>query len=616
MKIDINKVVTVDAETFYSTEFSLTKKELNTSSYIRDEQFKEHCWGIKIGKKPAKCYTAAEGIKILKGIDWKTHYLLAHNTAFDGFILAHHHGIVPHFYLDTLSMTRGLHADLSRAKLDTIAKLYGIGAKSETYLTPTKGLRDLPKDVLKGLMDGCKIDVGLCFNVFLKQLAVYPMDELRLIDITIRMFCDSKLEVDIPRAQQALQEEMLARRASIMKSKCSEEDLMSNPKFAAQLRKLGVEPPTKISLKTGHENFAFAQTDPEFLELLDHEDKRVVLLAQGRLAAKSTQVETRANRLIQAGENGMKLPAGYNYYAAKTGRWGGTNKLNLQNLPRGSELRRSIAAPKGHVLIVSDSAQIEARMLAWLAGQQDVLDAFAAGEDVYKIMASAIYGKPLDSVTKDERFVGKVAVLGLGYGMGAKKFQTTLELGAMGPPMMITATEAKRVVNLYRKRNHKIPVAWKEAEQMLHRMARGESGAAFGGVIEFDGDTIWLPNGMPINYPGLHISESGAFKYKSFDVYKYVYGGLVVENIVQAIARIAVGEQALLISDELEKIKLKKNEVTAISMLTHDEVVTTAPERLAEKFMGTQLKCMRTPRPWCPTMPFNADGGYDTCYSK
>jgi len=615
MKIDLNKVITVDAETFYSTEFSLTKKELNTSSYIRDPRFKEHCWGIKIGKKAAKCYTAAEGIKILKDIDWSTHYLLAHNTAFDGFILSHHHGIVPHFYLDTLSMTRALHADVSRAKLDTVAKLYGIGAKSETYLTPTKGIRDLPPDILKGLMDGCKTDVDLCFALFAKQVEIYPWDELRLIDVTIRMFCDSKLEVDIPRAELALAEEMMHKRAAIAKAKTSEEVLLSNPKFADALKKLGVEPPTKISLATGHESFAFAQSDPEFLELLEHENKKVVLLAQARLAAKSTQVETRANRLIQAGQTG-KLPASYNYYAAKTGRWGGSNKLNLQNLPRGSELRRAIIAPKDHVLIVTDSAQIEARMLAWLAGQQDVLDAFAKGEDVYKIMASAIYGKPVDQITKGERFVGKVAVLGLGYGMGAVKFQTTLELGSMGPPMPITATEAKRVVNLYRRKNHMVPLAWKEAELMLHRMVRGESGAAFDGVIEFDADTIWLPNGMPINYPGLHLSETGAFKYKSFDVYKYVYGGLVVENIVQAIARIAVGQQALKIEDDLRKLKLKRDEVAAISMLTHDEVVTTAPARLADKQLKAQIARMREAPDWCADMPFDADGGFDTCYSK
>lgn len=615
MNIDLNKVVTIDFETFYSTELSLSSKVHNTSSYVRDPQFKVHCCAIKIGKKASKCYTEPQARKILTGIDWSAHYLLAHNCAFDGFICSTHYGVVPHFYLDTLSMTRGLHADVSRAKLDTIAKLYGLGAKHEGALEDTKGKRELTKPELDRLMTYCNNDNELCYAVFCKQLEVFPSDELRLIDITIRMFCDSKLEVDLPRAELALQEEMLQRRAAIMKAKTTEDELMSNPKFAAALIKLGVEPPTKVSLKTGHEAYAFAQTDPEFLDLLEHEDKRVVLLAQARLAAKSTQVETRANRLLQAGRTG-KLPAGYNYYAAKTGRWGGTNKLNLQNLPRGSELRRSIIAPAGHVLVVTDSAQIEARTLAWLAGQQDVLDVFASGGDVYKRMASAIYGKLEKDITKDERFVGKVAVLGLGYGMGAKKFQTTLALWMIGPAMDITATEAKRIVNLYRAKNNKIPLAWREAEQVLHRMIRGESGSAFNGVIEFDESTLWLPNGMGIHYPGIHVSENNSIKYSANGVYKYVYGGLCVENVVQALARIIVGQQAIEIEDNLRKLKLKKGEVAAISMLTHDEAVITVPERLAEKQLATQLSCMRKAPSWCAKLPVDADGGFDRCYSK
>jgi len=615
MKIDHNKIVTIDFETFYSTEVSLSKKEYNTSAYVRDPQFKVHCCAVKIGKKPSKCYNAKDTERILKGIDWTTHYLLAHNTAFDGFICATHYGIVPHFYLDTLSMTRGLHADVSRAKLDTIAKLYGLGSKHEGALEDTKGKRELTKPELDRLMSYCNNDNELCYAVFCKQIEIYPADELRLIDMTVRMFCDSKLEVDLPRAELALQEEMMHRRSAILKSKVPEADLMSNPKFAAKLKELGVEPPVKISLKTGHEAFAFAQTDPEFLELLDHEDKRVVLLARGRLAAKSTLIESRANRLIQAGRTG-KLPAGYNYYAAKTGRWGGSNKLNLQNLPRGGELRRSIVAPANHVLVVADSAQIEARTLAWLAGQQDVLDVFASGGDVYKRMASAIYSKPETAITKDERFVGKVAVLGLGYGMGAKKFQTTLALGAMGPAMNITAAEASRIVKLYRSKNNKIPLAWKEADQLLYRMLRKETGTAFNGVIEFDELTIWLPNGMGIHYPGLHVSEHDAIKYNANGVYKHVYGGLVVENITQALARIIVGEQAIEIDDKLRALKLRKGEVAATCMLTHDEDVTCVPERLADKWLKTQIECMQKPRAWCPTLPVDADGGFDRCYSK
>lgn len=625
MKHDINKIVTLDFETFYSTEFSLTKQEYNTSSYIRDPQFKEHCVAIKIGKKKTKGYSGKNIVAALNDIDWSEHALNAHNTAFDGFILAHRFGIIPHYYYDTLSMTRGLHNEVSRGKLDTIAKFYNIGAKSATYLSPTKGLVDLPPNIMKGLMDGCILDVDLCYEVLCKQLEIYPEHELDLIDMTIRMFCDPVLELDERMATQALADEMMERRASILKSGVAEEELTSNQKFAEQLRKLKVEPPTKVSLRTGIENYAFAQTDPEFLELLDHDNKKVVLLAQARLAAKSTQAETRASRLLQAGKGGMKVPVLLNYFGAKTGRWSGGNKLNFQNMPRvnpqepkpSDGLRRSIIAPKGHVIVVADSAQIEARLAAWVAGETEMVELFRNKADVYCHMASKIYNRTITKKDKDERFVGKVASLGLQYGMGGAKFQTTLALGAMGPSVEIPLAEANKVVKIYRGTNRHIAAAWRTLSDVLERMARGESGTIFDGLLEYDPITIWLPNGMGLHYPGLHMTASRDLRYKANDVWKKIYGGLLFENIVQALARIAVGEQMLLTDKYLKTLKLKKNEVARIVTMSHDEIVSVVPERYAEKLLDNKIKFMRTPpHNWGSDIPFDAEGGYAHNYSK
>jgi DNA polymerase len=634
MKHNPNDIITVDAETFYSTEFSLSKAEYNTSSYIRDPQFKEHCWAIKVGTKKTKGYSAADGIKVLQDIDWSKKALLAHNTAFDGFILSQRHGIVPHYYYDTVSMTRGLHNEVSRAKLDTIAQFYQIGAKSKTYLAPTKGLRDLPKDIMKGLLEGCVLDTNLCYEVFRKQVEIYPEGELDLIDMTIRMFCDPVLQVDETVARQALADEMMARRSEILKChkiingrKVEEADLMSNPKFAALLKECGIEPPTKLSLKTGLENFAFAQSDPEFTALLDHEDKRVVLLTKGRLAAKSTQAETRAWRLLQAGADGAKLPVGYNYFGAKTGRWSGTNKLNLQNLPRvnpyepkpSDGLRRSIIAPKGHVLVVTDSAQIEARINAWFCGQTDVVQQFADKQDVYTLYASNnIYNKPAAEITKLERFIGKIAVLGLGYNMGFKKFQTTLALGMMGPAVDVPLAECQKIVKKYRAKNNKISAMWKYLNNVLEQMALGNSGVIEGAVeLEYDPMTVWLPNGMGLHYPGLHVGADGQLKYKANGVWKKIYGGLLLENIVQALARIVVGEQMLTTKDMLDQLKLKKNEKACVVLMTHDEIVTCVPERLADQVLKKQLGVMRLPcSNWGADIPFDAEGEYAVNYSK
>lgn len=634
MRHSPSEIVTIDYETFYSAQFGLTVQEYNTSSYIRDPQFKEHCCAIKVGRAKSRCWKPADAIKVLQDLDWAKYALLAHNTAFDGFILSNNHGIVPHYYYDTLSMTRGLHNEVSRAKLDTIAKFYNLGAKHEGALENTKGKRNLTPDELKRLMTYCNNDNQLCYDVFMKQVEIYPEDELDLIDMTIRMFCDPVLMIDEPVAREALAQEMIARRSEILKVRdifkskkitVEEEDLTSNPKFATLLKLCDVEPPTKVSGKSGVEIFAFAQTDPEFTELLDHEDKNVVLLARARLAAKSTQAETRAFRLLQAGANGQRLPVGYNYFGAKTGRWSGTNKLNLQNLPRvnpyepkpSDGLRRSIIAPPNHSLVVTDSAQIEARINAWLCGQLNIVGLFANHEDVYSHMAAMIYGKPVESISKSERFIGKIAVLGLGYGMGHKKFQTTLALGLMGPAVELSLAECQRIVRLYRSRNNLIAKAWDTLNNVLIHMCNGGSGTIFNGLLEYDNMTVWLPNGMGLHYPGIHQSADGQIRYKANGVWKKIYGGLLLENIVQALARIVVGEQMLSTQKALDTLKRRAKEIARVVLMTHDEIVTCVPTRLADKVLNMQLDIMRIPaHNWGADIPFDAEGGWAFNYSK
>lgn len=614
-------IITLDFETYYGKGYSLTLPEYNTSSYIRDPQFKVHCCAIKIGNKPSKCYPDPK--PVFDKIDWENAALLAHNTAFDGFILAHHYGIVPSFYYDTVSMTRGLHSEMTRAGLDKIAKYYGLGAKHEGALENTRDRKELDPVALKRLMEYCNNDNELCHAVFQKQLEVYPQDELDLIDLTIRMFCNSPLRVDVDMARDALAHEIMEKRATILRVAhlVNEADLQSNPKFAEVLRSLGVEPPVKISSKTGMESYAFAQTDPEFIDLLEHEDITVRHLVEARLAAKSTQTETRAYRLMQAGEKKQPLPVGYNYYAAKTGRWGGTNKLNLQNLPRVDKkapkpsdgLRRAIRAKQGHVLVVADSAQIEARMNAWQAGDQELLDIFASGGDPYCDMAKDIYGREITKGDALERFVGKVAVLGLGYQMGHKKFQTTLAQGVMGPPVELETSAAARIVNLYRAKRRKIAYSWEDAKHVLQIMSKGGKGDW--GVLHYDGTSIWLPNGMGLHYPSLHYNGD-QYQFKSNGVWKKVYGGLVIENVVQALARIVVAWQMLQIQRDLKKLVLKDDEVATVCMMTHDEVVTCVPKRYAKDVQKLMLKWMRTAPEWCDGIPLNAEAGYAENYSK
>lgn len=632
MKIDLNEVVTIDFETYYDSKYSLRAKQYNTSSYITDQQFQMHCCAVKIGTKKSKCYWGREAIEAaLKAIDWSKHDLLAHNNFFDGFIAKYHLGIRPRRRFCTVQMTRGLHSDMSKASLDAICKFYGIEGKI-SGLENVKGLRteQIPADKKKSLMEYCINDNEKCFEVFKKQVAVYPDDEIKLIDITLSMFCDPVFQLDVQRAEASLNYEMNERLKFVAISGSDEKTLKSTDKFVDALSQLGVDAPKKVSKYNGQVTYALSETDPEFIALQEHDDIRVVRLVQGRLAAKSTMMETRAWRLLQMQESCGSLPVLLNYYGAKTGRWSGGNKVNFQNMPTSTkdypmagELRKSILAPQGHVIMAPDSAQIEARVVAWVSDHQELLTRFRNREDVYKWMASMIYGVPVEEIDDEQRFIGKIAVLGLGYGMGAKRFQTTLALGTMGPPMQLTLQECNKIVKLYRKINLKIVQFWGDCEDALQRMCQNIPGSLGpNGILEHEGTSIWLPNGMGLHYPGLRAiydmdGRRTGFKYKSNGIDKHIYGGLLCENIVQALAGVVIRQEMLEVADYYDTLKLRKNEVATIATMTHDEIVSVVPERLAEKVLEKNLKIMRTPPKWAPDMPIwaAADGKYAVNYS-
>ena len=618
-KINLAKVVTVDFETYFDADYTLRK--MNTSSYIRDARFKPHMAGIKIGRRPVKVYSGKKLTDALKAIDWSTHALLCHNTAFDGLILSHHFGVVPYLYLDTLSMARGLHSNDIGAGLDEVARFYGVGNKIPDVLDSSKGVRDLDKTLYAKMAEYCAEDVRLTFDIFLQMLTLYPAKELRLIHHTIKMFCDPVLKVDTLRVEKELAREIKSKEDLLVRVSGGITDLeqarkviASNESFADLLRAEGITPPTKISPTTKKEVYAFAKTDLDFTALSEHPDERVRDLVDARLAVKSTIGETRAGRFLEAGKNGWSLPVLLNYYGAHTGRWSAGNKMNMQNLPRGGELRLSILAPKGHQLVVADSGQIEARVNAWISGQDDLLEAFAAQSDdsptdVYTKFASTIYGREITKKDKLERFIGKIGVLGLGYSMGAAKLQTTLALGTMGPAVFLELDMCQKIVNLYRRMNFKIVAFWKICDGIIQDMIAGRSGKYK--CLRWEKERIWLPNGMSLKYPDIRakMGDNGyaEYCYTRKGVEAKVYGGLLCENIVQALARIIIGDQLLELAD---------GRGYRVVTTTHDEVVCCVRTASANKCFKTMLKVMTTPPEWCADLVLSAEGGWAENYSK
>tara|TARA_R110002153_G_scaffold12934_1_gene48280 strand:+ start:2069 stop:3901 length:1833 start_codon:yes stop_codon:yes gene_type:complete len=597
-------LITVDFETFYSKEFSLSK--MTTESYIRDPQFEVVGVGIKVNNEQTEWASGThEQIReYLHTFNWSESMVLCHNTLFDGAILSWRFDVHPRVYTDTLCMSRALHGVEVGGSLKALTERYNIGVKGTEVLNALGKRRgDFSPEELDRYGDYCINDVDLTYRLFgILMQKGFPKQELRLIDLTLRMFIDPVLELDTGLLESHL-EDVKDRKDKLLTDAgvTDKKELMSNPKFAEVLKALGVIPPTKISLTTGKETWAFAKSDEAFKALLDHENDQVQALVAARLGTKSTLEETRTQRFIDISKRGL-MPVPIRYYAAHTGRWGGDDKINMQNLPsrgvNGKKLKSSIMAPEGYTIIDADSAQIEARVLAWFAGQDDLVAAFANKEDVYKYMASSIYGVPVDEVTKDQRFVGKVTILGAGYGMGAVRFKEQLK--TFGFDMELA--EARRVISIYRTANGKINQVWRDAQSMVKQLADGYTlQIGLEGILEVIGaeKAIRIPSGLLLRYEDLkaEYTEDGLeYTYKTRRGRTRIYGGKVVENVCQAIARCIIGEQMLQIAKRYRVV-----------LTVHDSVVCCVPDAEVAEAQTYIDMCMRKTPSWAAGLPLDCE---------
>lgn len=606
-------LIAIDFETYYDKSYSLSK--LTTEEYVRDPQFEVIGVAVKVNDAEAEWASGThEQIAMwLKGFPWEKSIVLAHNAMFDGAILGWHFGIKPKFWADTLGMARALHGVEVSSALSALAEHYGVGEKgTEVNNALGKHRDDFTPEELSRYGDYCINDVELTYKLFDHMVkAGFPRLEMKLIDITLRMFTEPVLALDLLLLEQHL-EEVRDRKAALLAT-CDlsdNESLMSNPKFAELLQGFGVVPPRKVSLTTGMETWAFAKSDEEFKALLEHPDDRVQALVAARIGAKSTLEETRTERFIGIAKRGL-MPVPLRYYAAHTGRWGGLDSLNLQNLPsRGAnagKLKRAIQAPEGYVIIDADSSQIEARVLAWLAGQDDVISAFANKEDVYKKMASKIYGKPEADITDPERFIGKTTVLGAGYGMGAPKFKDQLKTFGVD----ISLEESRRIIAAYREANWAVVALWKQAQIVLTALSQ-RALTPFGkaGVLELVPDefAIKLPNNLLLRYEGLTPEQGDKgvqYTYKTRRGRVKIYGGKVVENVVQALARIVVGEQMVRIASKYRPI-----------LTVHDAVACLARQDEAVEARAYVEECMRWTPEWATGLPVNCESGVGVNYGE
>jgi DNA polymerase len=596
-------VITIDFETFYSQKFSLSK--MTTEEYIRDPQFEVTGVSVKVDSGEAKFFSGPKAATkmFLDQFDWDDAIAVAHNAVFDMAILNWHFDIRPKRIVDTLSMLRAIDGPDAGNSLAKAAERYGLGVKGTEVINALGKRRlDFTPEEMSRYGIYCCNDADLTYDLFQRIAVGFPAVEFRLIDLTMRMFTEPVLELDKKALKGHLEKVQRMKTQLLSKALITKENLMSNPQLAETLRSLGVTPPTKISPKTGKEAFAFAKTDEAFKELLEHENPIVQAIVAARLGVKSTLEESRTERFIKIAERGT-LPVPLRYYAAHTGRWGGDDKVNLQNLPRKSPLKKAILAPEGYTFIDCDSSQIEARTLAWLAGQDDLVAAFSRGEDVYKIMASSIYSVPVGEVTDDQRFVGKTTILGCGYGMGAAKFKA--QLLTFGVDMELA--ECRRIINVYRKTYPKIPDLWDDANDVLDSISLGihDTLGVDGLLVVHGKDGIELPNGLFVKYDNVRrlTVKKGQQAEMVYDQKKgrsvltsRIYGGKCVENVCQALARIIIGEQMLMIARRYRVV-----------MTVHDAVGVIAPTEKAIQAREFVEACMRMRPKWATALPLNCE---------
>lgn len=574
-------LVTLDFETYYcSKTFSLSK--MTTEEYVRDQRFEVIGVSIKIADGPTRWYAGAEVGVALAAIDWRTVIAAAHNALFDAAVLSWRYGHKPARWFCTLKAARSLFGLDSSMSLASVAERLGVGVKgTEVVMADGKRLQNFTPAELAAYGRYCCNDTELTFAALKKLWPSVPPTERNMIAWTVEQFADPVLDLDLPMLRgglRVLQASLEKARQSVGMTQAA---LRSDAAFAEALVLRGVAPPVKISPATGEEAWAFSKQDVEFMDLLEHDDPHVVALVEARLGNKTSINESRYTRLIGIGERG-KLPVPLAYAGAMTTkRWGGTDKINMQNFPKKGDIRASIRAPEGYFMVVGDLSQIELRVNAWQAGQWEILDELTKpGGDTYSAMATDIYGF---TVTKKshpvERFVGKTAVLGCGYGCGPVTFQTMLKVAARRDKIVLPDESidfAKKVVYAYRDKYPRIKKMWEVADAAILKLATGETGSV--GPYAITDGRVMLPNGQFLYYPNLRrATPDAALTNRPEWVYDKrkgratittrIYGPKLVENFTQAAARLPM-------CDAIENLWTTHAQWCRPVFTVHDEVVT------------------------------------------
>lgn len=652
-------VLTLDFETYYDDEYSL--RRMTPAEYILDPRFEPHLIACKADDGPHHVVDADDFPAWLAQYPPEDTTTITFNALFDNAILAWQYGYVPHTMLDAMAMARALLAHkLVKFNLAALSDYFGLPVKGGT-IHQVKGMRKAQIKADQHLWmeygDYSMRDNMNCESIFAKLYGSMPWSERRLMDLVLRCCVQPRFVVDTKLLDDHIKDVRAEKDALLVAAGNVDKTLiMSTNKFKDALEALGVDIEYKTTA-TGNEVPAFAKSD-EFMErLLNDADPDVVALAAARIGLKSTLEETRSATLMRIGNlpwhtlpdgnprlySGGTMPIPLRYGGAHTHRLSGDWKMNMQNMPtvRGSKgkskLRLSLKAPPGHSVVTCDLGQIEARLVAWICGATALIEEFAKKLDPYNKLAGAIFGRPVNRKlvgTVDEimGFIGKTGILGLGYGCGKPNFHNMVIRSARTQGVDISAIYTEAIgfkgVDAYRRRYHQIPTAWGKLQRIVQMQWSdpivGATPIRFGpgkGCVEISYGKIMLPSGLPMEYDDPQRRQT--FKdgiTRDEYVYRYgkfthrMYGPKMLENIVQALARIIVMNAALRIRD-LGKSRPCPDAYRFVHQ-AHDELVFIVPDfelDTAKKLIHSE---MTRPPSWGMDIPLTADIGAGASYGE
>lgn len=679
--------VYLDFETYYSKDYTL--RNMSMEAYIRDPRYETQLLGLAIDDGPIYMLERDQVPHILSklSLDSKNIWTFVQNAKFDCFIIEDRYGIHVANPICARAMARWTGVSrLTRESQEALCEFLGTGVKGK-FIDNMSGKRceDLTLEQMQAYKEYCVSDVRDLRANIKAMLPYMTQDAMEFISMTTKMYTHPNFVLDKELLEEyyaklvQAHEESRERLSRLFRFDTQEEflkALRSKAKFCEMLKSIGGIVPYKISEKkteTKRKQMeaqglvpdetcvvmepALAKNDLDFMALLDNPNEDIAALATARAENNSSIAMSRTLTFLDIARRGS-LPVPLEPYQAWTGRYSGgsaiedvkSDGVNLQNLAKRTgdkTLRYSLCAPEGYVIVAGDSAQVEARVGAWIVGETQLVDAFANNQDPYIQLASTIYNileEELHYWCKGEgfrnnldadkikqaifhRFIGKTGILQLQYSSGASKLALFLNQNKvmLNDNSDAHLEECKRIVNIYRSKYTNIPAFWKVCNEIIKELYAGGAGY-FGGpnnnTFYYDGNHqvfgrrvpgIMFPNGYWLRYPNLRleVNDDGRQVWiydqmaKGRKIRTSLYGGKLFANMTQGFAFAALSWQGIRINREYH-----------VDMNVHDEWGSVVPEAHADRCMQVYNYWLKQPPPWARGVPFDCEVSKGKTYGE